>query len=244
MKIDASIQKSLLPAFLLILLFPFSAKVFAQTHLTGTAVLENAERVFEPVHDFAVSIDAVVKMERLNVPEMQGTMYFKKPDKLHFTSNGFMMVPREGIAFNPEGLRKKYDAGKIMSDTLDGILFYKLELRTKELNSPGHDMLIWINASDWTIGKMEMMPYDGRRVTLRFTYALQQGRYNLPVRVEIFFNSQGSNTTPDSTLGGMPRMASLSGSAIVTYTNYRINQGIDDSIFQTKTEHGFDTKKK
>ncbi len=30
----------------------------------------------------------------------------------------------------------------------------------------------------------------------------------------------------------------------MTYTNYRINQGIDDSVFQTKTEHGFDTRKK
>jgi outer membrane lipoprotein-sorting protein len=235
---------------MLVLLIQVPGKLFAQKHITGTAVLENAERVFAPVHDFIVSIEAAVKMERLNVPKMQGTMYFKKPDKLHFTSNGFMMVPREGLAFNPGDLRKKYDVGKMNPDTLDGVLFHRLELRTKDLHSSEHDMIVWVNAADWTIGKMEMMPYDGRHVTIRFTYMLLQGAYNLPARVEILFMSPGVNTAADSALGsqqqmaGMARMAPLSGSAIMTYTNYRINQGIDDSLFQTKTEHGFDTKKK
>jgi outer membrane lipoprotein-sorting protein len=111
-------------------------------------------------------------------------------------------------------------------------------------------MIAWVNAADWTIGKMEMMPYDGRRVMLRFTYMLLQGIYNLPARLEIIFTSQGANTAADSIPdvqkqpGGMPHMGHLSGSAVMTYTNYRINQGIDDSVFQTKTEHGFDTRKK
>ena len=249
MCIDALIRRSSMTA-LLVVLFLFSAEVFAQKHPSGTTILENAERVFEPVRDFIVSIEASVKMERLSVPNMQVTMYFKRPDKVHFTSNGFMMIPREGIVFNPEGLRKKYNVGKTSLDTMDGILFYKLELRTKKLNSPEHDMIAWVNAADWTIGKMEMMPYDGRRVMLRFTYMLLQGIYNLPARLEIIFTSQGANTAADSIPdvqkqpGGMPHMGHLSGSAVMTYTNYRINQGIDDSVFQTKTEHGFDTRKK
>ena len=53
------------------------------------------------VSDFTVTIDAEVNMEQVQVPNMHATMYFKKPDKIHFDSKGFLFVPRDGIMLNP-----------------------------------------------------------------------------------------------------------------------------------------------
>ncbi len=68
---------------------------------TADEIMSNVVKGFEGVNDFIVNISADVNMERAQIPSMHATMYFKRPDKIHFDSPGFLLVPREGLAPNP-----------------------------------------------------------------------------------------------------------------------------------------------
>ena len=43
-------------------------------------------------------------MEFLKVPDSEAKLYFKQPDKIHIESEGFAMLPKEGINFSPISL--------------------------------------------------------------------------------------------------------------------------------------------
>ncbi len=99
--------------FVLTVNFAFAKNISAASD--ADTLLAKVVDGFADVRDFIVKIDAEVKMEQVQVPNMHATMYFKKPDKIHFDSEGFLFVPRDGIALNPVVLSDRYNA------SLDGI---------------------------------------------------------------------------------------------------------------------------
>ena len=68
---------------------------------SGEQILKNVESARAAVKDYTVMLDIVADVERLKVPPMKAKMYFKYPDKVHFDSKGFALLPREGLALNP-----------------------------------------------------------------------------------------------------------------------------------------------
>jgi outer membrane lipoprotein-sorting protein len=227
-----------------LILFAISAPVSAKT-LTAEKVMENVVRVFEPVNDFVVSIEAEVQMERIQVPHMKAVLYFKKPDKVHFSSQAFLMVPREGIVLNPANLRNNYDAVIVQEEKNDTSKFIKLQLAAKNASVRVRQLSVWVDPSNWTIVKMETVPYSGRTLTLLFTYALQENTYWLPEKVVASFGAQTESPEGKNDLLEMKtqalsdehqRPAPRGGSVSVTYSGYKINAGIDDAVFEKKEE--------
>ncbi len=84
----------------------FSTVVYGQ--LTGEEILKKVESQVAGVQDYTVSLGVTVDLERLNVPPMHVTMYYKKPDKVRFASDGFALLPKEGIGIGAGGLVSKY----------------------------------------------------------------------------------------------------------------------------------------
>src|SRR5271157_2218142 len=101
-------------AVLIVLLFccsiPMASGQKKAQESPGSVILQNVSRGFERVQDFVATIEANVDMERLRVPKMKATLYFKKPDKVHFDAAGFAMLPREGVVLNSATLIARYDA--------------------------------------------------------------------------------------------------------------------------------------
>jgi outer membrane lipoprotein-sorting protein len=205
-------------------------------------ILTKAVRGFADVQDFVVTIDAELKMDRVQVPKMHATMDFKRPDKVHFTSQSFLFVPREGVTLNPAVLSERYDASFLGIDILDGRMVYKLQLAAKEKKTRLRQMYVWIDSTHWTVAKIETIPREGRTLSIVFSYEFVQEKFWLPVRTIFTFGSttEGEKTADDSTSQpadqfnqmqhGMPR----NGSATILYSNYKVNVGLDDSIFEEK----------
>jgi outer membrane lipoprotein-sorting protein len=225
--------------FLFLILFAISAPASAKT-LTAEKVMENVVRVFEPVNDFVVNIEAEVQMERIQVPHMKAALYFKKPDKVHFSSQAFLMVPRDGIVLNPAHLRNNYDAVIVKEEKNDTSKFIKLQLAANNASVRVRQLSIWVDPSNWTIVRMETVPYGGRTLTLVFTYTLLENKYWLPEKLVASFGSQTETTESKNDLLEMKaqaledhqRTTPRGGSVIVVYSCYKINGGIDDSIFE------------
>jgi outer membrane lipoprotein-sorting protein len=209
----------------------------------GSVILQNVARNDEGVQDFVVTIEANVDMERLRVPKMRATLYFKKPDKVHFDAPGFAMLPREGVVLNVGVLRTRYDAMIVGEESIEGRALLKLRLTGKEEAVRPKQLFVWVDQTHWTIARMESVPYQGRVLKLEFTYETQGSGYVLPKTLKASFEG----ITRDSTqrpldvdasnapqIGDLAPRAPRSGTITVNYLEYKVNVGLADDIFEKK----------
>ncbi|HAL55363.1 MAG TPA: hypothetical protein DCP63_02505 [Bacteroidetes bacterium] len=223
------------------------AHALAQQHaLSGVEILRKVEQTVEVVRDYTVEVQADVNMERMRIPKMQATMYYKRPNKIHFESTSFAMLPREGMMLDPTVLRESYVATVQESEVAEEKKVYKLQLAAMESKSRLRQLYVWVDGSNWTIVKMETIPYQGRVLTVTITQALQEGKYWLPRTLKASFDVAGRDTTekrieppatPPTQWEGVQRPP-RSGSITVTYSNYKVNVGLSDEVFQQRERAG------
>jgi outer membrane lipoprotein-sorting protein len=169
-------------------------------------------------------------------------MDFKRPDKVHFTSQGFLFVPRDGVTMNPAVLSQRYDASFIGTDTIEGLKLFKLQLAAKAKKTKLRQMYAWIDPVHWTIAKIETIPYEGRTLSTVFDYEFLQEKFWLPSKMIVTFGStmegekvaNDSISQPSEQFDQMQRGVPRNGSVTILYSNYKVNAGIDDSVFEEK----------
>ncbi|MEX1277371.1 MAG: hypothetical protein WEE20_15655 [Bacteroidota bacterium] len=214
----------------------------AQKPSAADQILLNVEQRMFAVKDYIVDIQADVDMERMKIPRMQAKMYFKHPNKVHFESPSFTMLPREGLTIDPAAMREHYDVSLAGSDDLGEGKATKLQLAAKKASTRLRQMFVWVDERNWTIVRMQTIPYQGRVLTMSFAYTLLEGRYWMPQSMKAEFEAPDRDTTGR---GGDPaatptpqldeRQRSIrSGMISVIYSNYRINTGLGDEIFERK----------
>jgi outer membrane lipoprotein-sorting protein len=211
---------------------------------TAVDVLRNVERAFNGVNDFSVTVIGDVNMESLRVPRMTATMYYKRPDKVHFASTSFTLLPREGMSPNPERWLRDYDATLAGRDTVDGRPAIKLQLAARDATARLRQVFLWVDPSQWTILRLASMPREGRTITFDFVHALVDGRFWLPQRLTAMFGTVGEKTepmfkVPDGAPNPAPQVNEMqrslrAGSVTFTYQDYRLNTGLPDSLFEAK----------
>ena len=230
------------PAIILLVIL-VALPVKSQRLPTGTEVLQRVEKGVEGVDDYVVHLQADIHMERVRIPRASATMYFKKPDKIHFDSPSIAMMPREGIAFNSAAVLEQYTAQMIGEDTAQGLKVFKLQLAAKAATARLRQLFIWVNPENWTISRLQTIPYEGRILTMDFASALQDGKYWMPVSVTARFGlldegraaktQMDSSSAPETPLDQMQPRAPRSGSISIVYSDYKINTGLSDDIFKS-----------
>jgi len=206
--------------------------------MTADEILHNVKKQFDQVKDYTVALKVSVDMERMQIPEMLVTLYFKQPDKVHVEAKNFSMVPREAVGLNPAQLIDKFDA-KLMDTQKNGdTTMYKLRLVSKpEKGKPVRESYMWIDGTRWVITHFESAPSEARKVIADLAYETVDGKYILPSRVDVRMETQ---QPADSTAEKMyaPQRLPRKGSAVILYSDYRVNTGLSDEIFQKKEEGG------
>jgi outer membrane lipoprotein-sorting protein len=203
-------------------------------------ILARVVKGFDEVHDFSAVIDAEINMERMQIPKMHAELFFKKPDKVHFSSPGFLLVPREGVALNPSILQEHYLTTSVVHDTVDGKKLFKLLLAAKDAKTRLHALSVWVDPINWTITRIETIPYEGRTLSMIFTYEFQQEKYWLPSKLIVSFASESDRTQKDTSspidnqFENLQRSAPRNGTVTVVYSNYKVNIGLSDEIFEKK----------
>ncbi|HLP16591.1 MAG TPA: hypothetical protein VK470_10060 [Bacteroidota bacterium] len=228
--------------FSLILILLSCFLVSASSHAqTASQIVRNVKQRFDQVKDYTVSITASVNMERMKIPEMKATLYFKQPDKFHVESKNFSMLPKEGMSLNPSEMLEKFDASLIKSEKRNNTMFYNLRLISKpEKGKQVREYFVTVNGDLWVVSHIESFPMPGRKISIDFTHTLVADQYWLPSSLSIDYTTQ---TPSDSSEGeaaqppqGRGRMTPRSGSARVQYSDYKVNTGLSDSIFEKKKE--------
>ncbi len=207
---------------------------------SGAEILARCEKNQQGIEDYTVSLKAEVDMEGVRIPRMEATMYFKKPDKVHFESPNFAMLPREGFGTPVSLLIGQYDATLKGEERLGEVQTYKLHLVAKDPAARLQQLYVWVDKSNSTVVRTESVPYQGRSVKMDFAYALQDGRYWLPSKMQVELKAPPADTAeaaqamavPGAPQLGTMRRARRSGTITIEYSEYRVNTGLSDELFK------------
>lgn len=230
-------QKYITYLFCLIVVFSWTAST--QTH-KGRDVLEKVIQNYSALHDYTVNLQIDVDMDRLRIPRMNATLYYKNPDKFHLSASNFAIVPREGIFVNPYSLAEKYDASTVGEEDLGETKAIRLQLAAKDVQARVRQMYLWIDKTNWTIIKMEMIPFQNRKAIFEFSYTRHEEKYWLPQEMKAWFSLVDSGgSDPPQTKGWefSPRMNEMrsplrDGNITIRYQHYQINKGLSEEIFK------------
>lgn len=201
-------------------------------------ILKNLESNFPGVQDYTVTLDITSNIDRLNVPPMNVRMYYKQPDKFHFESENFALLPKEGLAFNPARLLKRFSIEGVVEDTVEGGKQLRLLLRPREERARSTMVVLYVDPANWKPTRIVSSLFDGRTMTATFQYEEQAGHL-MPSLLTVQFTSSTNDTTDQNP--GAEEMAPVQrpqmprrGSITIRYSNYEINTGLSDDIFNKK----------
>lgn len=226
---------------LLFLLF-MTNLVFTQSK-DPDKILENVVDNFSKVQDYSVDVNIKIDVEFIKVPETKAKIFFKQPDKIHLESDGFAMLPKNGMEFSPTALITKEHTAIYEKDVvLNGV--NTALIKVIPLGDQGDVILstLWVDQVMNVIRKVESTTKTNGTFTIDFSYA-KDLKYPLPSEIIFSFNVDKMNipatisgeTAPENPKKKKGRSDGVTkGKVIVKYNNYEVNKGIADSIFEKK----------
>lgn len=205
---------------------------------SGEDILRKAEENFLGIKDYTVTLDIVSELERMKIPPMHATLYFKQPEKVHFEAKGFVILPREGMGLQFGQLTRKYAVDSVARETVEGTPLYRLALRPRDEKAGMRRISMWIDMKRWTPERIRIPQPNGSAMDARFVYTNIE-RFWLPEQLVVTFSQAVKDSTPavpqtNPFAGGAPtpsRGGSRPGVVTVRYSDYKVNTGLPDSIF-------------
>jgi outer membrane lipoprotein-sorting protein len=203
-------------------------------------ILKRVVESFNKVKDYEVEVQVKVDVDFIKVPDTKAKIYFKQPDKINFESDGFAMLPKEGINFSPMSfLKNDYTALYQKEDYIDGhpVSVIKVLPSTEQ----GDIILttLWVDQSHNIIRKGESTTKTNGTFTIDLKYDENRKDFNLPSSMIFGFNIDKMNLSKAFT--GQAETEShknigktTSGKVYITYSNYKVNIGLSDKIFEKK----------
>lgn len=202
--------------------------------LDGEAVVASVEAAYEGIQDYTATLGVRVDLEQVKIPPATMTMFFKRPDKVHFDSKSFALLPKQVALLNFAALRERYRVSpEIRKDTLDGHTVDVVTLLPRSAKSRVEKITLTVNPEHWSPENVAVVMEGERMITASIRNAEVSGHW-LPSQLVVRFEgkpAEDSGAPPDlppNARSATPRK----GSVTITYSDYRINTGLGDEIFQ------------
>jgi outer membrane lipoprotein-sorting protein len=205
-------------------------------------ILDLVKENFNRVKDYEVNVHIKVDVNFLKVPEAVATIYYKQPDKIKLKSEGFAMLPKQGLNFSPVSfLTGDYTSIFDKEENVDGKPCYLIKVIPLGDKSDLILTSLWIDKERYIIRKIESTTKSSGTFTINLNYN-NNLKYPLPSSMEFEFNVQkielpkeltgdidGMNQTEK---GNHKRRRITSGKVYVTYSDYKVNINLPDSLFE------------
>lgn len=202
-------------------------------------ILKTVIKNFDRVQDYVVDVNIKVDVQGVKVPETKAKIYFKQPDKIHLESEGFAMLPKDGMLFSPSSLLKKdYTAIYEKDVEMNGAKVSVIKVIPSGEQSEIILSTLWVDQSKKMIRKIESTTKSDGTFSIDFNYN-DEIKFPLPTQIVFYFNLDkmnlqlnNKNSDPDNRKRGFD--STTKGKVVVKYSNYVINKGINDSVFDEK----------
>ncbi len=217
-------------AVLLCALFPQMTAVPA-----GDAILRRVEAAQASVEDYTVTLEITADLEQARIPQMKATMYFKKPDRVHFESEGFALLPKEAFTLRPTLLLERFRVDSVVAEIDGGQREYRLLLVARDERARVRDLWLQVSPERWTIDGGELNFAEGRRIAVQFRHE-RLGSVWLPSEMSLSFSQSGAAIaepppSDDQNPVRLGRGSFRRGTVTVRYSGYRLNTGLPDDLF-------------
>lgn len=221
-------------SFLIIFLIPF-----IQIKDNSKVILDKVKANFSQVKDYEVDVDILINVEFLKIPNSKAKIFFKQPDKIKINSEGFALIPKEGLNFSPHSfLDGEFTSIYERDETIEGVKTAIIKIIPLGNNSDIILSTLWIDLNKYVIMKVESTTKTKGTFTIELFYE-KEIKYSLPIKMIFSFDMKGidlpSFGTDDKSKDNKKKLNKAEkGSVIINYSNYKINKGIDDSLFEEK----------
>ncbi len=196
--------------------------------------IDSIERKYSGLKDYTVDVNVHFDIEALKTPDMQAKVYFKAPDKMKVESKRIFFFPKEGGFFNPfEFEKKNFEARLIDRLIYEGRKAVKLKLIPMNPDAFNKGSVLTIDVDRNVIREIKILPSEGREIIAVIDYGFFDG-FDLPVHINLKLD------IPPSEPGGVKEFQfgqggkRMSGKVDITYSNYKINSGLNDEMFREK----------
>jgi hypothetical protein len=218
------------------------------------SVLDSLEQTYNRIEDYYARIDVSIKTPMLRMPRKRVDFWFKQPNLTKVETKGFAAIPKSGMISSPIDLfdnlsniavigAEYYDDKQLwilQGELLPDSLMFKNMNKIEDANKLTMKMLVDLN--NWTLIRSETFMDTFKIVEISSIYKSFPDNINLPIETKLLFNyrsdmmpQMGGFHGPNSPIAksnGQDSTKVMSGSIIMKYSKYKINQGIDDAFFE------------
>ena len=201
----------------------------------GARTLDAVQRKYSGLKDYTVDLNVHFDVEGFKSPDMQAKLYCKPPDKMKIESKRVFFLPKEGGTFNPFMFnREDFDAKLLERLTYDGRNAVKLKLTPKKRKPNVQDFILTIDTDRSLIREMDASSFEGKEVKARVEYG-RFSDFDLPTHIELQLDLSFNESIEVKDFGQSPQPAKrVTGRVDITYSNYKVNTGLSDQIFDEK----------
>jgi len=199
----------------------------------GTRTLDALQKKYSGLKDYTVDINVHFDIEGFKAPDMQAKLYCKPPDRMKIESKRIFFLPKEGGTFNPFMFNKEdFEVRFLERSTYEGKNAVKLKLTPKKRKPHApQDFILIIDTDHNLIREMNTSSLDGREVKASIEYGHFNG-FDLPTRIELRLDMQFDESREMKDFGQPNQPAKrVTGGVDITYSDYKINAGLSDQIF-------------
>lgn len=223
------------------LLFLFIPQTYAQND--ANVYLQAVSGKLKNIRDYSVQANIKVDIPFIRILPIDVTIYFKQKDKFKVESKSIAIVPRQGfdqiskIIANSNSytaiIQGKEDIGAIattivnvipLSDTVDMIL-------GKFWIDPARSVIVKSQLSTRSGGTIVTEYFYGSQVTYglpdKMIYSVDAKKFKIPNTLK----TGGNKSEPKNT---ETKNENQTGKIYIVLTNYQINKGISDDVFNKK----------
>ncbi|UEG51083.1 hypothetical protein LK994_06290 [Ferruginibacter lapsinanis] len=206
------------------------------------ALVQKVKAKIEKVNDYLANGRMKTNVAFLKVPVASVKIFFKKPNKLKIKNEkGISFVPKGAVSINLNSILSggKYTVLDAGLDKIGGVSVRVVRLLPDDDNADVVLSTLYIDEANLVIRKAKTTTRENGSYELEMTYG-KYTEYGLPDKVIFSFNTKDyklpKGVTFDFDDGAAPKKTqdqakNKKGKAEITFSNYIINKGIDNSVF-------------
>jgi len=198
--------------------------------------LDALQKKYSGLKDYTVDVNVHFDIEGFKAPDMQAKLYCKPPDRMKIESKRIFFLPKEGGTFNPSMFNKEDFEVKFLERlTVEGRNAVKLRLTPKKKRRNGQDFILTVDTDRNLIREMNVSSFEGREVKALIEYG-HFSDFDLPTRIELHLDVPFNESREIRDFGQSAQPAKrVTGRVEITYSNYKVNVGLSDKIFNETT---------
>jgi outer membrane lipoprotein-sorting protein len=203
-----------------------------QAQEDAARTLDALQKKYSSLKDYTVDINVHFDIEGFKAPDMQAKLYFKPPDRMKIESKRIFFLPKEGGTFIPSMFNREDFEVKFLERLMyEGRNAIKLKLTPKKKKRNGQDFILTVDTDRNLIREMNISSFEGREVKASIEYG-HFSDFDLPTRIELHLDVPFNESKEIRDFGQSAQPAKrITGRAEITYSNYKVNVGLSDKIF-------------